>query len=794
VPYWAPLPDGLSPAHRQLVTELRALKDRHRWTFKQMGRMTHYSHASWERWLNGKRLVTHDALGALLAVAEADDAALLARHAQALSADAGAVAEPAGDAGPVGADLPRNAQVPAAVGDFAGRDDEITALGEALCGPAPGSPADALPGRSRIAAVTGGGGLGKTTLALAAAHRLADRFPDGQLFADLHGMDPVPRSPVDVLAQWLADLGVTLDRIPEQAEARAAHFRSLLHGRRMLIVLDNVHRAAQVQPLLPAAPGCAVLITSRDRLGTLPGCVRLELGPLPDFEALTLLENIVGEGRLRAEPTATGGILAACAGLPLALRIAGARLAIRPSWAVEDLAARLADRRRVLDELSVADLAVRANLDASHAYLTATAPDLGHGVDPAVVFRIAALVPASAFGVAEVVVLLGEEAGTREADVESALEHLVDIHLLTARGRGRYGFHDLIRAYALERLEDAEPPERRDPALLRLIGWYADGFEAASAVIGQTIGLLPAVAVPGTPAPPALPDRDAATDWCARHVEAASAAIDAAPLCGRPDLAARIALYMFAYAYIDITVNYQNCLERALAIAEADHDRAAEAWLLTRLGVWHGIWAHGDLSLSVLEQALAAHRAVGDPTGELRVLGNLATAYGAAGQYQRALEKGQQALDRYRASPQVQLGDFEATTLHGMADAYLRLDQFEAAVDHFRRALARYAPDGHAQHRAYGLSGLGNAYRGLGDFDQAVACIEESRELSVRNNDRQGQADALHSLGRAFAHFGQADRARDCWKQALEIFEAVGFTPGLEETTASLALLDAGGG
>lgn len=142
----------------------------------------------------------------------------------------------------------------------------------------------------------------------------------------------------------------------------------------------------------------------------------------------------------------------------------------------------------------------------------------------------------------------------------------------------------------------------------------------------------------------------------------------------------------------------------------------------------------------------------------------------------------------------MQLGDFEATTLHGMADAYLRLDQFEAAADHFRRALARYAPDGHSQHRAYGLSGLGNAYRGLGDFDQAVACIEESRELSVRNNDRQGQADALHSLGRVFAHFGQADRARDCWKQALEIFEAVGFTPGLEETTASLALLDAGGG
>jgi hypothetical protein len=243
--------------------------------------------------------------------------------------------------------LPLLAQLPADIPDFTGRADHLQNLRDLLSGPRrPDSP-----GAVVVAAVIGAGGLGKTTLAVHAAHLLRPQYPDGQLYANLVRPNAPPVPPGDVLARFLRDLGVDPGRIPAGEEERAAQYRSLLTDRRVLIVLDDARDAAQVRPLLPGSGSCAVLVTTRNRMPDLAGSRFIDLDVLDPAEALDLFASIIGRGRAEAEPGATDDVLTACAGLPLAIRIAGARLAARGGWTVRNLARRLADERRRLDEL-----------------------------------------------------------------------------------------------------------------------------------------------------------------------------------------------------------------------------------------------------------------------------------------------------------------------------------------------------------------------------------------------------------------------------------------------------------
>jgi DNA-binding SARP family transcriptional activator len=333
----------------------------------------------------------------------------VAADAVTLTADPAAVAPPV---------VP--AQLPADTVDFTGRDEQVAML----CGLLATPPDRARPGAVVISAVAGMGGIGKTALAVHAAHRLRYRFPDGQLYVSLRGAtSPLP--PSEVVARFLRDLGDRDAAIPAGEEERAARYRSVLAGRKVLVVLDDARDAAQVRPLLPGSAGCAVIVTSRNMLPDLPGAAPLGLGVLGPDEALALFSAIIGAARAAAEPDATARVLACCAGLPLAIRVAGGRLASRPAWTVAQLAARLADKRDRLAELAVGDLAVRASFAVSYAALTSGgAPDAVRagppGADPARLFRLLGLPDMAELPLPAIAALAGQPA----APVAVALETL----------------------------------------------------------------------------------------------------------------------------------------------------------------------------------------------------------------------------------------------------------------------------------------------------------------------------------------------------------------------------------
>ena len=368
--------------------------------------------------------------------------------------------------------LSQVAQLPADIPDFTGRAEHVQKLHDLLAGP--GRPDS--PGAVVVAAVIGAGGLGKTTLAVHAAHQLRSHFPDGQLYANLHGASAQPVPPGDVLARFLRDLGMDPERIPVGEEERAAQFRSWVTDRKVLIVLDDAKDAAHVRPLLPGSASCAVLVTTRSRMPDLAGSRFVNLDVLGPAEAWDMFAGIIGQERAEAEPEATGMVLIACAGLPLAIRIAGARLAARGGWSVRTIAGRLADERRRLDWLQTGDLAVRACFEVSFTSLPRSA---GNGVHPAHAFRVLGLWPGPTIGLTAAAALLSQP----EEDVADALEVLVDAQLLQSPAPDLYRFHDLLRTYAAERAMAEEPEAAREEAIRQVLTWYLYTVEAAAHMI-----------------------------------------------------------------------------------------------------------------------------------------------------------------------------------------------------------------------------------------------------------------------------------------------------------------------
>ena len=400
----------------------------------------------------------------------------------AVAAAAGVVEEPASSP------PPRPTQLPADIGDFTGREAQVRHLSEMLV-------QDEVargPGAVRIAVVAGAAGLGKTALAVHAAHQVSFAFPDGQLYVDLFGASARPAAPGEVLARFLRDVGVEGDKVPVGDDERAALYRTRLTGRRMLILLDNAKDAAQVRPLLPGSASCAVLVTTRNRTPDLASTRFVDLHVLEDTEALTLFSRIVDDDRPAAEPDATAEVLLACAGLPLAIRICAARLAARKQWRIATLANRLRNEQRRLDELETGDLAVRSSFQVSYDSLRAGR----HGIDPARVFRLLGLWHGASISLPAAAALFGES----EDDVADALETLVDANLLESPAADWYQFHDLLRVYATERAQEEESEADRTEAIGRLLRWYLEtGEAAADAVSPRRYRVLREPAAPGYP-------------------------------------------------------------------------------------------------------------------------------------------------------------------------------------------------------------------------------------------------------------------------------------------------------
>ncbi|WP_018348425.1 AfsR/SARP family transcriptional regulator [Longispora albida] len=726
-------------------------------------------------------------------------------------AHAAALGEP--DAAPPPATHPP-AQLPADIGDFTGRADVIeqltvqfTAAGAAPC----------------VAVLSGMGGIGKTTLAVHAAHRLRARYPDGQLYAALTepGGRPVP--PVDVLGRFLRDLGAPERHLPAGLDARAARYRSLLADRRVLIVLDDAADAAQVRPLLPGTATGAVLVTSRNRLSGLAGSTLIELGVFGEAEARALFATVSGSGQAHLDPVATAEILAVCAGLPLAVRIAAARLAARPGWSPRTLADRLAEARGLLDQLSAGDLAVRASFEVSHRALAAGS-QLEREAARAFGYLGWWQGPGLSLGAAAALL------GLAGPDAEDRLETLVDAHLVQSAEPGRYTLHDLLRVYAAERAGDAS--SERSPALARLASYYLtaarDAVRDASLEPGPAHGHAPATAAKAI----AWLDAERANLITAAALQHQLSPVLASYLITHSHYADAVRLHTLAVAataddpagharalhdlgHAQLQLGeYDTALEN-LSRAAAGHarlgDNAREALALEVIGELHGQRGELGEALTQLLRAVELRRDGGDLYRQAGGLVNLGTAHGRLGDLDRAIAAWREALVLARQSGNrhaeggslaglgiiyERSGQFdlalehlhqardlqrflrarhdEGRTLNNLGVVYGRLGRYAEARSHFHQARQLHAEISHRASEGQSLSGLGTVCERLGDYEEAIAHHEAALAIGQRIGERNLQAQSLNGLGCVHHRRGEQESALARHTAALEIAQATG--------------------
>jgi DNA-binding SARP family transcriptional activator/tetratricopeptide (TPR) repeat protein/DNA-binding XRE family transcriptional regulator len=673
------------------------------------------------------------------------------RHAESESATPGRQERPTGW-------IP--AQLPADIADFTGRSDVITHLCSVLS--THGSREN--PGAVQIVVVAGAGGLGKTRLAIHTAHRLRSRYPDGQIYVDLLGTTANPQAPTDVLTGFLHELGLDSNQIPATEDGRAALFRTRLSERAVLLLLDNARDAAQVRPLLPGSSSCAVIVTARSRMPDLPSTQLVDLEVFDDDESLALFTRIVGEKRTAAERDSAAKVLASCAGLPLAIRICAARLAVRSRWSIQALAERLS--ARLLDELKTGDMAVRASFQISFDSLPR---------EVARAFRLLGLWQGSFISLPAAAALFGGD----EDETAEALEVLVDAYLLESPAPDQYRFHDLLRVYAAERAQAEENAQERDAALRRLLEWYLYSVDAAATVIS------PHRSRPPVPEPP--PDLRSLTfttsaeamGWIEserRNIVAAALAAEAVGLDAVAWLLPVSLLVFFnrrGYHSDWITMH-----QAALASVRRIGDKAGEAHVLTNLGMGHSP-LDPESAVGYLEQALEICRSEGDPRGVAQALSNLQHIHLTSGRLAEVVSLGDEALPIHQA-----VGNIygEGITVSNIAEAYLGLGQVSEAVEYLRQGGEIFGRTGDSRGQANVLLNLGDAYLAQGRTDEAVESYQGAVETFRSAWDQPGEARALLRLGQACAKTGLTADARMYLSQAGVLFRALS-----DETHAAVA-------
>jgi DNA-binding SARP family transcriptional activator len=671
------------------------------------------------------------------------------------------------------------AQLPADVADFTGRDQHLKQLCDMVLEP---RQRDNL--AVAVAVVAGAPGLGKTALAVHAAHRLRPDFPDGQLYVSLRGGTEQPAAPDEVLARFLRDLGVDGARVPVDAEERAAMYRTRLAERQMLIVLDDAWDAAQVRPLLPGSGSCAVIVTSRHRLSDLAGSRLIDLDVLDDAEAAELFARIVGTDRAGAEPDAVREVLATCGGLPLAIRIAGARLAARRGWSVRALADRLADQRHRMDELTAGDLAVRATFQVSFDALPHS--ENGGGADPAPVFRLLGVWQGSSIGLAAAAALVGE----RQDLVGDALEVLVDAHLLESSTPDRYRLHDLLRDYAAE-LAQSDQPQAISEAMHRILGWYLRTANSAASAIApyrEQIPLDPSA--PGYE-PLAFATAEQALAWCEQERSNLVAATRQAASQGLHDIAWKLpAVMRNGLDRLGYRTEWVTTHRIALASVRELGDRRGEAWILNNLGMVFGRQRMDD-AIGYLEQALAIFREVGDRRTQARAANDLAFTYLILGRYEEAVTPLWEALQLQR---EVGRRYGEGVALCNLGEAYLELGRYDEAIACSQEALAIVREVGSVRDEGFALSNLGRAHLDLGHLDQAADLFEQALSIHQAAGNPNGEAQVLLPFGICHARSGRLAQAQRAWSRARSLFEDLGEGARVEELSALLEDLESGHG
>jgi DNA-binding SARP family transcriptional activator/tetratricopeptide (TPR) repeat protein len=647
----------------------------------------------------------------------------------------------------------RPAQLPSDLAAFAGRGDELDRLDTLLSGNATAVV---------IWAIAGTAGVGKTALAVHWAHRVSERFPDGQLYANLRGFDPTGRtsSATEVIRAFLDALGVTPQRIPTGLDAQIGLYRSLVAGKRILVLLDNARDSEQVRPLLPGTPGCLVLVTSRNQLTGLvavDGAQPLALDLLTTDEARRLLAARLGHDRVAAEPEAVDDLIALCARLPLALAIAAAHAAAGPALSLAELAAELRHTRSTLDTLSGDDPAtdLRAVFSWSHNALRPAAARL---------FRLLGLHPGPDIGMPAAASL----AGVPLAEARQYLTQLVGAHLLTERAPGRYAFHDLLRAYATELGESQDSDADRREALHRLLDHYVHTAHRAAVRVEPH---RDAIAL-GSPSPGVHIEQftgsGPALAWFADEHSVLLAAVDRAA-----DGFDRYAWHL-AWTMVDFFdlrghwYDWVSTQQVAVETAQRSGDGAALARAHRSLGYVYIRLGRLPEAQTHLHQAMDWYARTGDRAGHASVHLNLALVSERQERYTEAVDHAREALELYRAAGE-RRGQAHALNAVGWFQA--RLGDFRQALIDCQAALPLAQEVGDRRGEAATWDSLGYVHHHLGDHDQAVACYRTALDLYREVAERFGEADTLTRLGDTYQAAGEPDAAGDSWHEALDILD-----------------------
>ncbi|WP_406507818.1 AfsR/SARP family transcriptional regulator [Streptomyces sp. NBC_00212] len=674
----------------------------------------------------------------------------------------------------------RPAQLPPPIGDFTGRAAPLKELTTLL---REAGEAQAM----GVAVLTGLGGAGKTALAITAAHRTRRAFPDGQLYADLRGNDPDPADSADVLTHLLRAMGVPEGAIPDDAGQRGALYRSLLAGKRVLVLLDNAHDTAQIRPLLPGTPGSAVLVTSRTRIVGLPGARLLDVEAMTEQDALAMLETIVGGERVQAEPEAARQLVASCGRLPLAVRIAAARLTARSDWALADLTARLRDERHRLDELEADGLGVDAAFRLSYEGLDAAA---------ARAFRLASAAAVPVFGRATAAALLGVD----EYTAEDALEALVDAGLIEACGVDRYRFHDLVRIFARRVLDDSPDAAERPAAQRRLLDHVLATVRNAIRRLRPLSGVPDLLYAPQAPGyRPA--DAEAARAWLQESHQliraTAEQALGKGPWEDLGAAAVRPAVDLLTgWAHLVLGTARRRELggpaRLALSVAHCHGDSrsAGRALRLIAAVPQQGADTYRRIERT-LRQALRFAALASDPLTESEAAHELAMILAAMGRPAEALPLFEQAYARF-----VELesrGDAVRVLAH-VVRAHMLLghkERAESAADEVLRTARELGDRGTLGHVLYQI---GCALLAGGRPVRAAAHLRESRQHHQWVGDLRWEALAWARLAHCALARERPGEAAACATQALSIEGDLGdpFCRGLALAARGRALLTLG--
>lgn len=645
----------------------------------------------------------------------------------------------------------------------------------------------------KIVVITGGAGAGKTSLAVHVANHVADQFPDGQLYVNLRGFDPDGASmePAVAVRGFLDALDVPPSRFPSEFDAMAALYRSRLAGKKLLVVLDNARDAEHVRPLLPRVLTCRTIVTSRNDL---TGLVATEdahvvtVGQMSTLEARELLARRLAPSRLTADPSAVDEIVESCARLPLALAIAAARVAARPELDLTDVAVELRDAEvETLDSFDTGDPAADARAVFFWSYRCL-------GSEAARLFRLLGLHPGPVISVAAAASL----AGTTSGKVRRLLAELTRLHLLDRQPPGRYAFHDLLRAYALESACKVDTEVERAAATHRVLDYYLHTAQAADrqlnpvrdqrllAPAGQARPTRDPVAL--SPAQPEVAiaeflDRASALAWLTTERHTLSAAIRLAGDAGFDEhtwqLAWSVSTFLFIQSYCD---DHVNALEAALVAARRRNDLPVQAHIHRDLGKAHGRMGAYDAAHKHYWLGLVLAREVGDEAGQAHAHLGLSHVESKRRDHAAAFDHAQQALEQYRAARHRR---GEAMALNNIGWGHCGLGEYEECRIRCEEALAIQRELGDLPALAVTWHSLGYAHHHLARFDDAITCYQTAVDQFRQLGDVYNTGATLTHLGDTFYAAGQREAAHDAWQEALLILNKLGH-PDANEVRARL--------